>query len=141
MVGVDVAEDRRGAAAAIGLRGREERERGADDLVARPDAERVEDEDERVRPVGDADGVADAEVGGGLLLEGAHLRAEDESAGVDDLSEAVLQLLDERRVLRPDVDERNGHEASGERTLTRGPVYRPTPSAERSTARRRARLR
>ena len=57
--GVDVAEDRRGAPTRrYGLGRRVERERGADHLVARPDPERVEDEDERVGAVRDADGIA-----------------------------------------------------------------------------------
>jgi hypothetical protein len=118
-----------------------ERERGADHLVAGADPERVEDEDEGVRPVRDPHCIGHAEVGGGLLLEGAHLRAEDEPARVDNRPEAILQLLDQGRVLRLDVNVRNGHEATGGGTPTGGPVYRPTPSADRSIARLRARFR
>ena len=141
MVALDVAENGSRTPPGYGLGGREERERGADHLVAGADPERVEDKDERVRPVRDLDCIGYAEVGGGLFLEGAHLRAEDEPARVDNRLEAVLQLLDQGRVLRLDVDVRNGHEATGGGTLTGGPVYRPTPSADRSTARRRALLR
>ena len=80
---------------------------GADHLVPLADPERVEREDERVRPVRDADRVLDAEVGRRLLLEGADVRAEDEPAGVEDLGDSLLQLLQQRRVLRLDVNERD----------------------------------
>ena len=52
---VDVDEDGRRLAPRDRLGGRVERERRADHLVAATDAEGVEDDDDRVRPVGDAD--------------------------------------------------------------------------------------
>ena len=104
---VDVGEDRRRAAARDRLGGREERERRADDLVAGADLERVEREHERVRAVGDADRLLDAEVLGGLALERLDLGAEDEAAAVEGAGERLLELRDEGRVLRLDVNERN----------------------------------
>ncbi len=47
--------------------------RGDDDLVARPDAQRAQDQVQRVEPVADADAVARAAVGGELRLEGLAL--------------------------------------------------------------------
>ena len=47
------------------------------------------------------------EVGGGLALERLDLGAEDEAARLEDLGETLLELRDEWRVLRLDVDERN----------------------------------
>ncbi len=104
---VDVDEDRSRPAPCDRLGGRVEREGRADHLVPLADPERVEREDERVRPVRDADRVLDAEVGRRLLLEGADVRAEDEPAGVEDLGDSLLQLVQQRRVLRLDVNERD----------------------------------
>ena len=56
---------------------------GTIDLVAGADAERAQREHQRVGAVGHAGGVARAEVGGELALEGGDLRAEDERAAVD----------------------------------------------------------
>jgi hypothetical protein len=102
---IDVREDGDGAAAHDRLGGRVEGERGADHLVAGADPERVEHEDERVGAVRDADRLAHAQVLGGLTLERRHVRAEDEDARIDDLGEDALQLRDQRRVLRLDVNE------------------------------------
>ena len=104
---VDVGEDRRRAAAGDRLGGREERERRADHLVARADLERVEREHERVGAVRDADRLLDAEVLGRLALEALDLGPEDEAAALEGAGERLLQLRDERRVLRLDVNERN----------------------------------
>ena len=91
-LGVDVAEHGPRARVDDRLRGGVEGERGDDDVVARADAERAQRERDRVRPVGDADGVAGAEVGGELLLEGGHLGAEDERAAIDDLGDLRVDL-------------------------------------------------
>ena len=104
---VDVREHRRRADAGDRLRGRVEREGRADHLVAAPDAHRLEREDERVGPVRDAERVRYAEVRGRLALEGLDLGPEDEAARLEDLCEPLLELRDERRVLRLDVDERD----------------------------------
>ncbi len=108
-LGVDVGEDRSRAAAGDRLRRRVEGEGGTDDLVAGADAHRLEHEQQRIRPVGDADGVLDAEVGGRLLLEGLDVRAEDEAPVLEDIGDALLQLGKERRVLRLDVYQRDRH--------------------------------
>ena len=102
---VDVGEHRRRADARDRLGGRVERERGADDLVAASDPERLEREDERVGAVRDADRVRDSEERRGLVLERLDLRPEDEAAGLEDCREALLELGDQRRVLRLHVDE------------------------------------
>ncbi len=105
--GIDVGEDGRRADTRDRLGGRVEGEGRADHLVAAPDAHRLEREDERVRAVGDADRMRHAEVRGRLALERLDLRAEDEPAGLEHLREPLLELGDERRVLRLDVDERD----------------------------------
>ena len=71
------------------------------------DLHRLEREHERIGAVGDADRVGHAEIGGRLALERLDLGTEDEAAGLEHLGEALLQLRDQRRVLRLDVDERN----------------------------------
>ena len=48
-----------------------------------------------------------AEIRSGLLLEGLDLGPEDESTRLEHLGETVLELGDQRRVLRLDVDKRN----------------------------------
>ena len=105
--GIDVGEDGRRAAARDRLGGRVERERGADHLVARADTERVEHDHDRVRAVRDADRVLDAEVLRRLALECLDVRAEDERARLENLGERALQLRNQRRVLRLDVNERD----------------------------------
>ena len=119
---IDVGEDGRRAAPGDRLGRGVERERRADHLVAGPDAEPVEHEHDRIRAVGDADRVGYAEVLGGLALERLHVRAEDERrARVEDVGERVLQLRDQRRVLRLDVNEWDPRHSA--------PVYWPFFSA------------
>ena len=109
---IDVGEHRRRTAPGDRLCGRVEREGRADHLVARPDLERVECEHERVGAVGDADGLPDAEVGGGLLLERVVVRTANELPAVEHLAEPRLQLGNQRLVLGMDVNERDRHGAS-----------------------------
>src|SRR5215204_5236078 len=90
---VDLREDGSRSAPRNRLGGRVEREARADDLVASPDPERVQREHERVRPVRDPDRVLHAEEYRGLLFEGLDLRAEDESARVEDVGDSLLQLV------------------------------------------------
>ena len=78
--GIDVGEHRRRADACDRLGGREEREGGADDLVAAADLERLEGEDESVRAVRDADRVRHAEERRRLVLERLYLGPEDEAS-------------------------------------------------------------
>ena len=54
-----------------------------------------------------ADRVSHTEVCGGLLLEGLDVGAEDEPSGVEDLGDSLLQLVQQRRVLRPHVNQRD----------------------------------
>ena len=65
------------------------------------------DEDERIGAVRDADRVRHVEIRGRLVLEGLDLGTEDEPARLEHLGEALLQLGDQRRVLRLDVDKRD----------------------------------
>ena len=113
---VDVGEHRRRAGARDRLGGRVERERRADDLVARypvTDAHRLEREDERVGAVRDADRVRHAEKRGGLALERLDLGPEDEPPRLEHAPNALLELGDQRRVLRLDVDERDRSSPAG----------------------------
>ena len=108
---VDVGEDRRRADARDGLGRGVEREGGADDLVPGPDLERPEHEHDRVGPVRDTDRPGHAEVRGGLFLEGADVRAEDELAPVENVRKPLLQLGKKRSVLRRRLKERNPRHA------------------------------
>jgi hypothetical protein len=110
---VDVGEDRRRPGAHDRLRRRVERERRADHLVPCTDLHRVEDEHERISAVCDPDRPWDAEVGGRLLLERLDVRPEDQSPRIEHFLEALEDLRDQARVLRPNVNERDRH---------RGPV-------------------
>ena len=91
-VGVDVAEHRRRAGRGDRLRGGVEGEGGDDHLVAGPHAHRPQRDRDRVRAVGHADGVLAAAVGGELVLERLHLRAEDEAPGVHHAGDGLAQL-------------------------------------------------
>ena len=74
--------------------GRDEGVGGRDDLVARPDAQRLEAELDRVGARVHADGLARADHRGELLLELAHRLAEREVAGRHELAEQVEDLFD-----------------------------------------------
>jgi hypothetical protein len=106
---VDVGENRRRAGPHDRLRRRIEGERGADHLVAGADLQRVEDEHERVRAVGDADRLLHAEVGGGFLLEGLHVRPQDQGARLEHRLEPLEDLRYQALILRPNVNERDRH--------------------------------
>ena len=106
---VDVCEDRRCAAPGDGLGGRVEGEGGADDFIPWADPEGVQDEHEGVGPVGHADRVRGAEVGRNFLLEGAHVRTEDELPGLEHLLHPLPNLVQKRPVLGLDVGEGDGH--------------------------------
>ncbi len=56
--------------------------------------------------------MGDAEVRGRLALERLDLGAEDEAPGLEHFREPLLELRDEWRVLRLDVDERDHDGAS-----------------------------
>ena len=59
---------------------RHERVRHGDDLVARPDADRFEQQPQAVSAVADADRVGGADEGSEVVLEVQHLLAHDEVA-------------------------------------------------------------
>jgi hypothetical protein len=67
----------------------------------------VEHEHDRIGAVGDPDGARYAEVRGGLLLERPEVGAADELPAFENLAEPGLELRDQRRILRLDVNERN----------------------------------
>src|SRR4029079_1061710 len=71
------------------------------------EAPRREGKPERIRAVGATDRVRGTEVRGRLALERLDLGAEDEATRLEHFAEAFLELRDEWRVLRLDVDERN----------------------------------
>ncbi len=133
---VDVREHRRRAAPGDRLRGRIERERGADHLVAGADLEGVEDEHERVGAVRDPDRPLHAEVGGRLLLERRDVRPADERSRGEHLLEPRPQLLDQWRVLRLDVNERDLHDEKGYWSADGAPA--DTPRRSRSLPRPRS---
>ena len=105
--GVDVREDRCCAPARDRLGGGVEGERRTDDFVARSDAERVHDEHQGVRAVRHADGLAHAEVAGGLALERADVRAQDELATREHALDHLAHAGQERLVLRLYVNQRD----------------------------------
>ena len=88
----------------------------------RPIAESVEDDDDRIRPVGDTDRLGHLEIVGRLALEGRNVRAEDELPALEHVGEGLLELRNERLVLSLDVDESDLHGT---------PVYRASPAAPR----------
>jgi len=84
-----------------------ERERGRDDFVPGPDAERAQRQPKRVRAGGDTERPGHAAQRRQLLLERLALGAEHELAGVDHTGGRGEQLGAERGVLTSQVDERN----------------------------------
>ena len=108
-IGPDIGEHRGGAHARDRLGGRKECVRSGYDLVAGTHTDRLEGQQQRVGAVGDADSVGGAELDGHLLLEPAHLWAQDETAGVDHVSDGLLDVGQKIRVLPVDVHERDRH--------------------------------
>ena len=105
--GIDLGEHGSGATAGDRLGRGEEREGGADHLVAWADLHRVHHQHERIGAVRDTDRLRDAEIGGGLGLEGGDVRPEHEPPLVQHLGEGLLELGDQWCVLGLDVNERN----------------------------------
>lgn len=95
----DVHEDRGGAHRGDDLAGREEREVRDDHGVAGADAPGEEGELQCVGPVGAGDAVLRVDVSGELSLELRDRLAADESSGGDDLGDAGIDLLPQRRIL------------------------------------------
>ena len=109
VVGADVGEHGHGADRGDRLGRGVEGVRRADHLVAALDADGAQRERERVGAVRDADAVRDAERGGGLLLEGLDLRAEDVATGVDDVDQCLLGAREELRPLALQLHQGDSH--------------------------------
>jgi hypothetical protein len=108
-IGVDVRKHRPRARHHHGERGVRGRQRCRDHLVARADAERAQDERNRVGAGADADAVPRAHRGRKLRFEGLDLRAENEPPARDD---AVDRATNGRRVLpRRQRQKRNAESA------------------------------
>ena len=92
-------------ASAVAIEG----ERRHDDLVAGPDAERPQSDRQRIGAVGDPDAVANAEIGGELVLESLDFRPEDVAAGLQHGPLARGDLSEQRLESRPGGEERDAH--------------------------------
>ena len=108
-VGIDVDQHRRRADAHDAAGGGEERIGRRDDLVAGADVERHQRREQRVGARRQADRVRHAEVRAQLALEAFDFRAADEALAVADARDGVEQRLAKRRVLRLEVEQRDGH--------------------------------
>ena len=108
-VGVDVHEHRRRADIADGLGRGDEGERRGDDFVAFADAGRGQREVQGVGTRGHADRVFDAEVVGGFLLKGLHVRAENKLGCLQRVEQGAVDFVFEREVLALEVDHRDVH--------------------------------
>ena len=89
---VAVHEHRRRARVRDGRGGGDERVGGDDDFVARPDAQSLQRQEQRLGAVRDADAVLRAAVGRELRLERLHLIAEDERGVVADVLDRRLDF-------------------------------------------------
>ena len=87
----------------------DERVRGGDHVVSRPDTERAERELERRRARADAHGMPHAAVLGEPSLEFVELRAADERGTGDDAGDRRVDLRLELLVLLSDGDEAHSH--------------------------------
>jgi hypothetical protein len=106
-LGVDVDEDGSGPHAVDRLGGRDERERGGDDLVPGLDAERLKPQYESVGAGAEGDRVGDPQIGGHLRLQRVDVRAEDETPRPENPLHGGLDLVPERVHLGREVEERN----------------------------------
>ncbi len=104
-----VGEDRRRARARDAAGRGEEGEARADHLVARPDPQGHQREEDPVGARRDADRVLDARELGDLRFEVLDFRAEDELPGAQHALEGALELSLESQVLDVQVEQGNGH--------------------------------
>ena len=88
--GFDIDEDRGGAEQRNDFGGRDEGERGGDDLVARLDVECHQGNEERLGTGGDRDAVLRPGVFGQLAFEFSHFGAHDVLAVVEHLVDAGI---------------------------------------------------
>ncbi len=106
---IDVAEGRTRPGARDGPRGREERKRRGDHFIARPNLQRHERQQQRIRAGRDADAVATLAVGGDGGLQLFDRGAEDEPLAGADLVDDGLDLSFERLVLGLQIKQRHLH--------------------------------
>ena len=110
VAGIDVDEHRRRADARDGAGGGEERVGAGDDLVARPDAERHQRDEQRVGAGGDADGVLHPEQRRqSRCSKRLDFRAHDEALAVADARRSREHLVADGRELRLEIEQRDVH--------------------------------
>ena len=109
---IDVGEDRPRAEIENRFRARREGEGRDDHLVARPDVERLQRQQQRVRTRSAPDGVPAAGIGGHLGLQGLHLRAQDEVALLHHPVHGLLDLAADGVVLGSQIEQRDWHSHS-----------------------------
>jgi hypothetical protein len=101
---VDVAEHRPGAGAGDGARGREEGVGRREHLVARPDAEHHQRDQQRIGARRDADAMRGLRIGRHGRLELAGLGPEDELLRLADGGDHRVEVLAKREVLGLEVE-------------------------------------
>ena len=101
---LDVDEDGDGAQVRDRLSGREEGERGRDDLVALADAEAGEDQEQRIGTVTARDAMLGADVLGNLRLERFDLGAADERRIAHGLEPDSVEFFLEVEILGLEVE-------------------------------------
>ena len=106
---VHIAEDRPRAGASDRSRRGEEGERAGDDLVARPDLERHQGQQQRIGAGRDADPVLALAIGRDARLQLLDRRAQDEVLARADLLNDRLDLGRQGQVLRLEVEQRDLH--------------------------------
>jgi len=130
-VGIDVHEHR-GAARVVDGAGRgEERERGTDHLVAGPEAQGLEREEDRVGAAGAGDRVPDVGQCGDALLQEAHFFAHDEGLTLDDLHHQGQHLVLDGPVLGDQVEEGDVHGAKPKGAPAEGSIRWSCPASSR----------
>ena len=108
-VGLDVREHRDRADVVHRAPGREEGERGRDDLIPRPDVERLEREEQRIGAARAADRVLRVRKLGDGLLEFEHRLAEDEQLVFDHLVQRLHDVVLDAGVLGAEIEQRDRH--------------------------------
>ena len=126
--GVDVGEARGAAEQGDDLGVHLDGEGGDDHLVAGPEANLEEGEEERAGARAAGDGVADAAVRRELGLESSDLGAEDVLAGPEDADHGLLDLVLEATVLLGEVDEGDGAARHGGISARIPPMKRSLPA-------------
>lgn len=105
---IDIRQHRGGAQPQDGAGGREEGERGGQDLVARLNAGCGEGQPERVRARPASDSVRYSAVPGGGLLELGHLGTEDEALAAEDRLDCCHHLGRDLGIFPREIEQGNG---------------------------------